>query len=43
MHVLNDIYYNRANFHCKIIWGLSYIKMTKVGYLKLYSDIVIFV
>ena len=36
MCVLNDIYYNHANFQCKIIWGLSYTKMTKVGDLKLY-------
>ena len=37
MHVLNDIYYNRANFQCKIFGGLSYTKMTKFGDLKLYT------
>ena len=37
MHILNDIYYNRANFQCKILGGLSYTKMIKVGDLKLYT------
>ena len=37
VHILNNIYYNRANFQCKILGGLSYTKMIKVGDLKLYT------
>ena len=37
MHVLNDIYYNRANFKYKILGGLSYTKITKNEDLKLYT------
>ena len=37
MPVLNDIYYNHTKFQWKILGGLSYTKMTKVGDLKLYT------
>ena len=37
MHVLNDIYYNRANFEYKMLGGLSYTKMKKIRNLKLYT------
>ena len=37
MHILNNIYYNRKNFQCKILRGLSNTKITKVGDLKLYT------
>ena len=37
MYVLNDIFYNRAKFQCKILGGLSYTKITKVEDLKLYT------
>ena len=37
MHVLDDIYYNRAKFQCKILGGFTYTKITKVRDLKLYT------
>ena len=46
MYVLNDIYYNCANFQCKIPEGLSYTKNDKSWRFKtihcsLYSDLYI--